>query len=109
MQFRIVQDARDGLWRWVLVDGASGRALARSLEAYVDGTACREAVASAFDGTGPREWEGDPSAAVRSSGEDAARAGEPEGGFEDVGLKRNEAAAMPEGEAEPQPMPQIGR
>jgi len=108
MQYRIVQDAHDGLWRWLLLDARSGRALARSLEAFVDASACRNALRSAFDPAVPAEWGAGQQSSAPASAEPAAGS-EAQGGFEDVGLRRKETAAMSEGEAEPQPMPQIGR
>lgn len=103
MQYRIVEDGRDGLWRWIVLD--HGRAVARSLDAFADAQSCRDDLQRLFDAGPPGEWDGEgPTVPARHPAGD-----EEAGQFEDVGLKRAETPVPQEGEAEPAPMPQIGR
>lgn len=112
MHYRIIQDPRDGLWRWTLIE--AGRAIARSLDAFIDASSCRQALQRTFpDGHALQEWthnsDGTPPARPGPAGAGAGSATSVEGQFEDVGLKRNDAPQASDGEAEPMPMPQIGR
>ena len=117
MHYRIVQDGRFGLWRWLLLD--RGRAVARSLDAFADAQSCRAALQRAFaHDVALSEW-GDPStrtghrrdaASEVQSAADNAEASSPDATqFEDVGLKKLDTREPAEGEAGPTPMPQIGR
>ena len=116
MHYRIVQDGRFGLWRWLLLD--RGRAVARSLDAFADAVSCRAALHRAFAHdvalsewgdpparTGPRS---DAASEVRSA-ENAQPSSPDATQFEDVGLKKVDTGEPDEGEAEPAPMTQIGR
>ena len=116
MHYRIVQDGRFGLWHWILLD--RGRAVARSLDAFADAHSCRTALHRAFaNDVALSEW-GHPStrtgqrrdpASEGSAAEDAEPSSPDTTQFEDVGLKKVDTREPDEGEAEPTPMPQIGR
>jgi len=109
MQFRVIEDARDGLWRWILLE--NGRAVARSLEAFGDPDSCRSAVRRMLNEhtvveeapAAARTGRGVAPVAGASGSADAAEQ------YEDVGLKRSAEAMVEEGGAEPAPLPQIGR
>lgn len=111
MQYRIVQDARLGLWRWILLD--HGRAVARSIDAFVDADSCRTALHRVFEnGVEPgdeRQRRPHARPPEREEAQPEAQSAEDAGQFEDVGLKKMDTREPEEGEAEPAPMPQIGR
>jgi len=110
MQYRIVQDARLGLWRWILLD--RGRAIARSIDAFADADSCRAALHGVFGSRLEASEESRSQSRARLPVDDdtAAEArAEDAGQFEDVGLKKLDTREPEEGEAEPSPMPQIGR
>jgi len=109
MQFRVIEDARDGLWRWILLD--EGRAVARSLEAFGDPDSCRTSVRRVLD---ERDVSEEAGSGVRTGGGSARTGREPAGEesaeqYQDVGLKKNAQPVAEEGEAAPAPLPQIGR
>lgn len=107
MHYRIVEDARDGLWRWYLLEGR--KAVARSMEAFTDADRCRRALERVLaQAANVQEWAGDPREAAPASPPTAEQDGEP-GRFEDVGLKKSDEPRPQDGQAEPSPLPQIGR
>lgn len=109
MQFRVVEDAGDGLWRWILLD--EGRAVARSVEAFGDPHSCRSAARRMLD---ERNVSEDDACAV-GTGKGSAQAVNENAGakspeqYQDVGLKKSAQPMAEEGEAAPTPLPQIGR
>jgi len=109
MQFRVIEDARDGLWRWILLE--NGRAVARSLEAFGNPDSCRSAVRRMLNEHTVVE-EAPPAARTgRARVRAAAQSVSAEGAaqYEDVGLKKNAEPTPEEGEAARGPLPQIGR